>query len=180
MEFCMDTLSIEPRQNSRMQRLPHLLLIFASAAALSACGGANVQTSTNQQASTPSSTPSGTPANPSPTVALSPSPITVTKGQSAALAWNSTNATACTASGAWSGSMGTSGSKSTGPLSATSEYVLTCTGAGGTATQSATVTVNATSPPPVAAAPAVTISASPASVTSGGSSTLTWSSTNAT
>ena len=89
------------------------------------------------------------------------------------MTWSSTNATSCTASGAWSGAKATSGSTSTGPLAATSTYTLTCTGAGGSASQSATVTVTG-------AVPVVTLSASPTSVASGGSSTLTWSSTNAT
>jgi fibronectin type III domain protein len=59
------------------------------------------------------------------------------------LTWVSTNATACTASGGWTGSLATSGAKSTGPLSASTTYTLSCTGAGGSATQSAAVTVTA-------------------------------------
>jgi hypothetical protein len=61
------------------------------------------------------------------------------------LTWVSTNATACTASGGWTGSLATSGTKSTGALSASTTYTLSCTGAGGSATQSATVTVTAAS-----------------------------------
>jgi mannan endo-1,4-beta-mannosidase len=57
------------------------------------------------------------------------------------LTWSSTNATACTASGGWSGSEATAGSKATGALNATATYTLSCTGSGGTATQSATVSV---------------------------------------
>src|ERR1700738_3551265 len=72
--------------------------------------------------------------------------------------------------------MATSGSQTTGTLMATAHYMLTCTGAGGSAAQSATITVN----PVSAAAPTVTISSNPSTVASGGSSTLTWSSTNAT
>jgi hypothetical protein len=88
-------------------------------------------------------TPAPTPA---PTVALNASPTSVTAGQASTLTWNSTNATSCMASGAWSGTEPTSGSTSTGAINQTSTYTLTCTGAGGSATASATVTVS--SPPP--------------------------------
>jgi hypothetical protein len=78
-----------------------------------------------------------------PTVALSASPTSVASGQSSTITWASTNATACTASGAWSGSEPTSGSISSGALNQNSTYSLTCTGSGGTATASTTVTVSA-------------------------------------
>ena len=110
-----------------------------------------------------------------PAVSLSSAPSTVAMGGSALLSWSSTDATSCTASGGWTGNVGTSGSQSTGPLTASTTYTLTCTGAGGSsAPQSATVTVT-TSP-----APTVSLSASPTTVAFGGSSTLSWSSTNAT
>jgi hypothetical protein len=64
------------------------------------------------------------------------------------LTWTSSNATSCTASGAWSGTKAVSGSASTGALSSTSTYTLTCTGTGGSASQSATVSVTASTPPP--------------------------------
>jgi hypothetical protein len=59
------------------------------------------------------------------------------------LTWNSTNATSCSASGGWTGTEPTNGTKSTGSLSTTTTYTLSCTGAGGNATQSVTVTVSA-------------------------------------
>ena len=108
-----------------------------------------------------------------PTVSLVANPFSVIAGNASTLTWSSTNATACTASGGWSGNRGTSGSQSTGSLNATTSYTLTCTGAGGSANQTSTVTVT----PPV---PAVSLSANPGSVSSGNSSTLTWSTTNAT
>ncbi len=114
------------------------------------------------------------PVTPAPTVSLSASPTTVVTGGSSTLTWSSTNATSCTASGAWAGAKALSGSESTGVLTVTSTFTLACTGAGGTASQSVTVTVTATP------APTVSLSASPLSVVTGGSSTLTWSSINAT
>ena len=93
-----------------------------------------------------------TPPPAAPTVSLSASPNTLTAGQAATLTWNSSNATGCTASGAWSGNQSTSGSTSTGALNQTSSYTLTCTGSGGSASATAAVTVSA---PQVPAAPTI-------------------------
>jgi hypothetical protein len=76
------------------------------------------------------------PTTPAPTISFSASPTSVTAGQAATLTWNSTNATSCSASGAWSGSQPTSGSASTGALNQASTYTLTCTGTGGNANAS--------------------------------------------
>src|ERR1700761_1160554 len=111
-----------------------------------------------------------------PSITLASGPASIRSGGSAHLYWKTTNATACTASGGWHGSVSTGGYRSTGPLTATTQFGLTCTGPEGSATQSTTVTVTG-SP---AASPTVKISASPSTLASGGSSTLTWSSTNAT
>src|SRR3989344_3955487 len=83
-------------------------------------------------------------SNPPPTVTLSASPTSVASGGASTLSWSSTNATSCSASGGWTGSKTTSGSQSTGALSVTTSYTLTCTGPGGSANASATVTVSAT------------------------------------
>lgn len=111
-----------------------------------------------------------------PTVSLTANPTTVNPGQTANLAWSSTEATGCTAGGGWSGSKSLSGGETTVPLSSSTTFTLTCTGPGGSASQSATVTV-ATTPPPV---PVVSLTANPASIASGSASTLSWTSSNAT
>jgi hypothetical protein len=108
-----------------------------------------------------------------PTVTLSASPASITAGSSSTLAWNTTNTTACTASGGWSGTLATSGRQVVSPASSTT-YTLACTGTNGSATQSTTVTVSGVAP-----APTVAISVAPASVVAGASATLIWSSTNA-
>ena len=109
------------------------------------------------------------------TASLSASPTSIAYGAASTITWSSTNATSCTAGGAWSGAKATSGSVGTGALTASQTYTLYCTGAGGnSATQSVTVAVGA------APAPTLTFSASPTTVANGGSSTGTWSSTNAT
>jgi hypothetical protein len=119
-------------------------------------------------------TVTGTPsAAPAPTVTISASPSSVTSGRSSTLTWSSTNATACSAAGAWSGTKAVSGSQGTAALSADASYQLTCTGAGGSATHTATVSVTN-------AAPTVNLAASPSTVQTGANTTLTWSSTNAT
>jgi hypothetical protein len=79
---------------------------------------------------------------PAPTVSLSASPVSLTAGQASTLTWASTNTTACTASGAWSGSQPISGSVSTGAINQNSTYILSCTGDGGSTSASATVTVS--------------------------------------
>src|SRR6202522_258623 len=106
---------------------------------------------------------------PVPVVTLTASPVAVAAGSTATLAWTSSDATSCTASGAWSGALSVSGTQSTAPLSAATSYSLSCSGAGGTA--SASVTVNVI--------PTATLSVYPSVVAPGNTSTLTWLSTNA-
>ena len=109
------------------------------ALALQACGGSG----------------SNTPAAAMPTVTMSVSPTSINAGQSATLMWSSTQASSCTASGAWSGSQPAMGSQAVTPTTSGSvTYTLTCTGAasgggaygggGGapTGTQTTTLTVN--------------------------------------
>ena len=113
-------------------------------------------------------------ANPVPTVTLVANPTSVVSNASSTLTWVSTNATTCTASGDWSGSKTLSGSEVQNNLTSNKSYTIVCTGLGGSATSTATVTVTAN---PV---PTVTLVANPTSVVSNASSTLTWISTNAT
>ncbi|HUO68864.1 MAG TPA: GDSL-type esterase/lipase family protein, partial [Gammaproteobacteria bacterium] len=111
-------------------------------------------------------------APPAPTVGLTATPASVASGATTQLSWTSTNATSCTASGGWSGSQPTSGSATSAAITAPTTFTLTCTGAGGSASDSKTVTL--------IGAPTVSLSVSPASVTTGGTTQLTWTSTNAT
>ncbi len=100
-----------------------------------------------------------------PTATLSASPSVIDKGQSSTLSWNSTNApNGCTGTGFTAG--GTSGSRSTGPLTQNpTSYSVTCTGPGGSATDNESITV---------LQPAVSIGASPARVQAGSSSLISW------
>jgi PKD repeat protein len=63
-------------------------------------------------------------------------------GGSSTLTWSSSGASSCSGSGGWSGAKATSGSQAVSPA-ATASYTLSCSGTGGSATQSATVTVSA-------------------------------------
>ncbi|HZF14536.1 MAG TPA: hypothetical protein VE046_01210 [Steroidobacteraceae bacterium] len=128
---------------------------FLALAVLAGCGGGG----------------GGGGSKPAPTVTLSANPTTVNSGATAQLTWSSTNATSCTASGAWSGAKAVSGTETSPAITAASTFTLSCTGAGGTRQASANVVL-----PP---APAVAISALPASIHAGATSHLTWSSTNA-
>lgn len=130
-------------------------------------GGEGFQTKATVFGSTPA---------PAPTISLSANPTTVASGATTTLSWSSANATSCSASGAWSGTKATSGSQASAALSTNSSFTLTCSNAsGGAATASVTVAVTA----PPAPVPTLSFSVAPTSVTSGGSATLTWSSTNA-
>jgi len=111
-----------------------------------------------------------------PVVTLTANPTTVTQGSSSTLTWTVAGdpASDCTASGDWSGAKAVSGgSQSSGALNTvrTYSFTLTCTNAAGS--DSDTVTVNVLPPPPV-----VTLTANPTSVSTGGSSILTWTTTN--
>jgi hypothetical protein len=77
-----------------------------------------------------------------PTVTLTANPTTIPeeRNNGSTLTWSSTNATSCTASGAWSGSKPLSGTASTGRILSTKTYILTCAGPGGSASAHATVT----------------------------------------
>ena len=77
-----------------------------------------------------------------PTVSLSATPSAITAGGSSTLAWSSTLATACSSGGGWSGARAATGALVVTPAT-TSTYSLTCSGAGGSTTQSMSVSVAA-------------------------------------
>ena len=107
-----------------------------------------------------------------PSVTFTASPTSVQSGAASQLTWTTTNVTSCTASGSWTGTKATSGTQSTGALTANASYTLTCSGAGGSAAQTATVTVGS--------APSLTLTASPRGVAPNATTTLNWTSTNVT
>ncbi|MBV8404597.1 MAG: hypothetical protein JO203_10425 [Gammaproteobacteria bacterium] len=84
-------------------------------------------------------------APPTPVVTLSSDQSSVSSGATVNLIWTSQNATACNASGGWSGSQPLNGTKTTSAITSATTYTLTCTGAGGSAVKSVKVAVSAAS-----------------------------------
>lgn len=108
-------------------RLTGALILIAF---LSACGGGGGGGGT------------GAPVAAFPTVSISTDTGQLVAGGNVTVSWSSTNASSCTASGGWSGSKSTSGSEEISldsPGSTT--FSLSCTGAGGSRSASATVEV---------------------------------------
>ncbi len=120
---------------------------------------------------------SSNPTPPAVTAQMTVSPSTLMAGHAAFLSWTSANADSCLASGSWGGTQPTSGSAiSTGTIGTAGvySYTLNCTGAGGSATSTATLTVN---PAPAAV---TNFAASPTNIQVGQSTALSWSTTEAT
>ncbi len=86
------------------------------------------------------------PPPPAPTAALTVTPATVTKGETATLNWKSQNASGCDIQPGI-GPVPPQGVRAITPADSTS-YNLSCSGAGGTATSAAGVTVVLPPPPP--------------------------------
>jgi phospholipase C len=110
-----------------------------------------------------------------PTVTVSASPASVAAGASSVLTVTATKATQVTVAGSDGSSytLAASGGSETVSPTATTTYTATATGTGGKVSAAATVTVTA-------AKPTIAIAASPVSIVSGGSSTLTLTASNAT
>lgn len=78
-----------------------------------------------------------------PAISMTVAPATIALGESSRVAWSATNAASCTGSDDLSGPQPVKGSMSFTPmLPGSYTSTLTCTGAGGTVTQSAALTVN--------------------------------------
>lgn len=112
-------------------------------------------------------------------VTLVANPQNISSGGSSTLTYTPANAVTCVGSGGnFGGSKNTSSNAhnhSTGAITNNTTYSITCTGANGSeATATVTVTVGG------AQAASVTLNASPSTIAVGGSSTLSWSSSNTT
>ncbi len=105
-----------------------------------------------------------------PVVDLTANPTSVVSGNSSTLSWTSSGATSCSGTGFSTGGA-TSGSVSTGVLTTNSNYQVSCTGPGGTGNDTASVSVTN---------PTADITASPDRVNTGGSASLTWTTSQCT
>jgi hypothetical protein len=90
------------------------------------------------------------------------------------LSWTSNNASSCTASGGWSGAKSVNGTAQSAAITSSTTFTLNCGGPGGGAIANVTVNVGAST------SPSVQLSASPAGVAPGATTTLNWSSANVT
>lgn len=117
--------------------------------------------------------------NPVPTADIkansSDNSVFISYNTSATISWTSSNVTSCTVSP--TGYVGTSGSQSTGNLTNSQTYTLNCSGSNGSVSDSVTVNVGQQ---PQQNFPFVTVSANPTFINQGGSSVISWNSTNAT
>ncbi|MBI5484633.1 MAG: OmpA family protein [Deltaproteobacteria bacterium] len=111
-----------------------------------------------QESSVPKAAPSAAVVLPAPpSINIAAVPASIQKGQTSKLTWDSKNATTCNIQPEI-GTVETSGSMNVTP-SANTDYTLTCSGAGGSATGGTNVAVTlpppvkAVEPPPQAAAP---------------------------
>jgi hypothetical protein len=138
--------------------------------ALAACGGGGGNDST----STTSGDAMQSTAAVTPVVSIGATPTATTTGQVITLTWSVSNpgSASCTASGAWSGTLATSGTQTvTAGAAGTSFYTLTCGAA------SATTSVVVSTPPP---SPSVSLTLAPANINTAQTTVLSWSSANAT
>ena len=112
-----------------------------------------------------------------PTIFFTGSAAVLVQGASAVLDWSTLDASTCTASGAWSGTLATAGRQTVSPATPGAySYSLSCSGPGGLSTGRVNLQVN---PAPVAP-PVVSLSAAPTQVVQGSASLISWSSTDST
>jgi len=82
---------------------------------------------------------------PGPSVDLTSDVTTIGSGNTVHLTWTSQNATSCSASGGWSGALGSAGSQTSPAITTDTTFTLTCSGEN--TQSSASVTVHVTAPP---------------------------------
>jgi hypothetical protein len=123
----------------RRREFLRVALCGALIALLTDCGSATQSSQAPSGSVVPQG--SGGAGSTNPSVVLNASPTSVSSGGTVLLNWSATNASSCAASGGWSGNEPISGSASTGSLSGTTTYTLSCTGPGGRASGSVTVNV---------------------------------------
>ncbi len=121
----------------------------------------------------PAPEPEPTPTPEPVVVSLSASPMEIASGDTATLSWSSTGADSCSGSPGPGDNLPASGSHTTGELGSDASFTLTCTGAGGSDSQ--TVMISVLPPPP---ASELQLSSSSTTVIAGDSVTLSWSGTS--
>jgi len=111
-----------------------------------------------------------------PTLSLGSTSVAV--GKSTTITWSSANATSCTASGSWSGTLAAQGTQTITPAAVGTEtFTLVCSNLGGTSAP-VSVSLNATAALVKPPAPTLTLGAS--SIHADTTTSITWSSAGAT
>lgn len=100
-----------------------------------------------------------------PALTFTAAPTSITTGGTSTLTWNSPTATACIASGGWTGQKPNAGTAVVAPASFT-QYALTCANASGNTSQTVAVAISGQ--------PGFTLTVSPATMTPGGNVTVNW------
>jgi hypothetical protein len=102
---------------------------------------------------------------------------TVAVGKSTTISWSSANATSCTASGSWSGTLAATGTQTITPAAVGTEtFTLVCTNLGG---PSAAVSVSLDATSALVKPPAPTLTLGASSIAADTTTTLAWSSAGA-
>lgn len=110
------------------------------------------------------------------TATLTANSTSIQRGQSSTLTWKTTNAKSATLNGS---TVAVSGSRVVSPTQ-TMTYTLLASAPGKSANAKATVTVTSGPAPPPSTAPTATLTGAPSTIQSGGATTLTWTTANAT
>jgi hypothetical protein len=146
------------RRHSHNTRLCAFIVLLAVCVGLAACG----VSSSNSSSGKPTIT------------SFAANPTNINSGASSMLSWTATGATSIAITPGTFTSVSASGATNVSPT-ATTTYTLTATNAAGSATSTLTVSVNTAGKPTISS-----FTASPATITAGSSSTLSWATTGAT
>ena len=112
-------------------------------------------------------------------LSMTANPDQVNPGQTSTITWLAQNSVSCRADGSsWTSSIETGGSQSVGPMTKTTVFTMLCLSKeGGPITESITIVVNDPNNQP---APSLTISASPNQIIENQTTSISWSTTDAT
>jgi hypothetical protein len=111
--------------------------------------------------------------NNSPKITILAKPARIKSGESSDIEWSALNSTSCDTGSGFKTEI--SGTFSTGKLTASKTYTITCKGENGTSSEDITVYVDGSEP----TSPIVKVTATPRNIKSGEYSTISWTSTNA-
>lgn len=107
-----------------------------------------------------------------PSLTFSAAHSVVAAGDSTTLSWEASHASGCEASGGWDGERAASGSEEVGPITAVTDFRLSCSGANGSASRQLQVQVSS-------GGASIDLRAESTELESGDTATLVWTTVNA-